>query len=340
MKRPFAALVLAAVLLLAAVPAASAASSELSVNGPSGTVRAGETFEVTVELSSGAVFNSAQFILRFDKNEMECVKAEPGPLLAGALASANPSNRKGAAVAAAWTEPLRGGGVLGTFQFKAKTDLNAPRFVLADVLLTDLEGRELEVSIPEDLRLPGFPDARGHWAEDAIRETAFQGLLAGDADGAFHPEGTVTLREMICLLWRAAGRPEPDPKAGASFQELEGFDAETRNAILWGYGRGLFRGTETDAFSSDAALTRQAAVKLLFSYAGGQTGLESLFFSVYDGTFTDSGQIASWAKPAVYWSVYHEILSGNGQNALRPGEAVTRAQLSAILARALDRGIL
>lgn len=339
MKRACAALVLAAMLLLASVPA-SAAAPALSVSGPAGPVGAGETFEVTVELSSGAVFNAAQFVLRFDRNAMECVKAEPGPLLAGALASANPAGSGRAAVAAAWTEPLRGGGVLGTFEFKAKTDLSVPRFALTDVRLADAEGRELEVSIPGDLRLPSFPDARGHWAEDAIGEAAFQGWLIGDADGAFHPEGTVTLRDMTLLLWRAAGAPRPDGKNGPPPEKLEELDQETREAVLWGYDRGLFRGTETAAFSSGAALTRQAAMRLLFSCAGGQTGTEALFFSVYDGAFSDSGRIASWAKPAVYWGVYHEILTGNSRNGLEPEKPVTRAQLAAVLARCLDRGIL
>lgn len=374
MKRLFTALLLTAALLLSA-PAASAAS--LSVNGPPGSVRAGESFAVTVELEGGEMFCAAQFTLAFDREEMECVEAKPGPLLQGMLSAENPDAPEGAIIAAASAEPVRGGGVLGTFRFTARADLESPRLTLRDVLLGDEDGNELDVSLtirgtapaetpqaPEETEAPeapgtplspepprgtetpetpnaapapDFSDIGGHWAAESIRKAAEKGLLGGYADGTFRPDRPVTRKQMAVILWRMAGKPQP--AAPAPFTDLGGCGQEFRDAIAWGYGKKLFSGTGADTFSPDAALTRQAAMKLLFGAAGGQAGPEALLYATYDGAFADSGQISAWAREAMYWGVYNGVLNGSG-GTLTPRGTVTRAQLSAILTRYLERGEL
>lgn len=374
MKRLFTALLLTAALLLSA-PAASAAS--LSITGPPGSVRAGESFTVTVEMDGGEAFCAAQFTLAFDREEMECVEAKPGPLLAGMLTAENPAAPEGAIIAAASAEPVKGGGVLGTFRFTAKADLESPRLTLRDALLGDEDGNELEVSLdvsvsgpaetpqvpetpqtpeespeapgtpqtPETGRpsletpapAPSFSDIGGHWAAESIRKAAEKGLIGGYADGTFRPDRPVTRKQMAVILWRMAGKPQP--ASAAPFTDLGGCGEEFRNAIAWGYGEKLLSGTGADTFSPDAALTRQAAMKLLFGAAGGQAGPEALLYGTYDGAFADSGQISAWAREAMYWGVYNGVLNGNGQT-LNPRGTVTRAQLSAILTRYLERGEL
>lgn len=376
MKRQFTALLLTAVLLLSA-PAASAAS--LSVTGPPGSVRAGESFTVTVEMDGGESFCAAQFTLAFDREEMECVEARPGPLLEGMLSAENPDAPEGAIIAAASAEPVQGGGVLGTFRFTAKTDLDSPRFTLKDALLGDENGNELDVSLdvsvsapaetpqapgetpeappeapgtpqtpetpqgtetpetPNAAPAPGFSDIEGHWAAESIRKAAERGLIGGYADGTFRPDRPVTRKQMAVILWRMAGKPQPT--APAPFTDLGGCGEEFRSAIAWGYGGKLLSGTGADTFSPDAALTRQAAMKLLFGYSGGQVGPEALLYTTYDGAFADSGRISEWAREAMYWGVYNGILNGSGQT-LNPRGTVTRAQLSAILTRYLERGEL
>lgn len=335
LKHLIAALVLAGAALFCA-PGALAA--ELSVTGPQGPVPAGETFTVSVELSENTGFCAAQFVLSFDDTAMDCTGAASGPLLAGALASGNPGAPKGAVLAAASADPIQGGGVLGNFEFTAKQGLESPRFALTDALLLDGEGGELPLSVSGVSVLPDFPDTAGRADAEDIRKAAARGLLGGYEDGTFRPGESVSRKQMALILWRMAGRPEADQ--ASPFADLADQGDEVRAAAAWACAEGLLSGTGPDTFTPNAVLTRQAAMKLLFGYAGGQAGLETLFYSVYDGAFQDSGQIASWARPAVYWGVYHEIISGDSQDRLGPGEAVTRAQLAVILTRCLDRGIL
>lgn len=378
MKRAIAALALTAVMLLSA-PAASAASLELSVKGPSGSVRAGETFTVTVELSGAAEFCAVQFILAFDQSGLECTEAAIGTILAETLHAENPEAPEGAIIAAVSADPVQtGDGVLGTFHFKAKTDLDSPRMELQDVILADQDGNELDVSVtvgaasdsqtpetktetpekpespetpetptvpenttapeavPAESTAPSFSDTAGHWAADNIRKAAERGLIGGYADGTFRPNQPVTRKQMAVILWRMAEKPQPT--APAPFTDLGSCGEEFRNAIAWGYETKLLSGTSGTTFSPDAALTRQAAMKLLFGAAGGQAGQEALLYTTYDGAYADSAQISVWAREPVYWGVYNGILSGNGQRLLNPRGTVTRAQLAAILTRYLEQG--
>lgn len=182
---------------------------------------------------------------------------------------------------------------------------------------------------------PRFTDTAGTWAEAYINQGAERGLFGGYTDGSFRPGNRLTRAEFIMVLWNLAGRP--DPAGGAPFTDIAGRSANTRSAIAWAYGAGHVSGTTDTTFSPGDALTRQAAMKILFSYTGGVSGSERMFTAVYDGKFTDSGEISAWAKPAVYWGVYHEILNGTTPSTLNPRGTITRAQLAAIMVRYTDK---
>ncbi len=68
-----------------------------------------------------------------------------------------------------------------------------------------------------------------------------------------------------------------------------------------------------------------------YGYSGGQSGMEMMFTETYDDAFTDSGSIASWAKPAVYWAYYHELISGTSSTTITPTGLASRGQLAKIL---------
>ncbi|MDO4802052.1 MAG: S-layer homology domain-containing protein, partial [Prevotellaceae bacterium] len=63
----------------------------------------------------------------------------------------------------------------------------------------------------------------------------------------------------------------------------------------------------------------------------GVSGGEILYTQIYDGGFTDSKIIASWAKPAMYWGYYNKIISGTSATTLGPTGLATRAQIAKIL---------
>ena len=123
----------------------------------------------------------------------------------------------------------------------------------------------------------------------------------------------------------------PAPAGMAPFADITTQSEEFKSAISWAYEKGYVNGTSPDTFEPNASLTREAAMKILFGYAGAQSGMEMMFTGIYDEAFNDSADISAWAKEPMYWGVYKSIISGTGEGQLSPKGTATRAQLAKIL---------
>ncbi len=180
----------------------------------------------------------------------------------------------------------------------------------------------------EDATETGFTDVPPtFWGAKWITEAAKRGLFKGTPDGRFNPDAPISRADYVLVLHRMAG--EPEPQGAAPFSDVPE-DAYYADAVAWAYEKGYVNG-KGDGFAPTDSLTRQEAMKILFGYAGGQSGGELLLTGVYDSGFTDSGEIAAWAKPAMYWAYYKSIISGTSATTLSPTATATRAQLAKIL---------
>ena len=181
-----------------------------------------------------------------------------------------------------------------------------------------------------------FDDTRSHWAREYIQKAVQKGLFKGYSDDTFRPDVNVSRVQFVTVLYRMAGSPAVADTT-TPFTDIASQSAEFRTAIAWGYHNGYVSGSSQTKFSPTAALTREAAMKILYYYAGGQSGMETMFTSVYDASFKDSGKISSWAKAPLYWGVYNEIISGTSKDTLSPQGTATRAQLAKILIGYLEK---
>ena len=187
----------------------------------------------------------------------------------------------------------------------------------------------------EETADPAFTDIAGHWGEASILEAARRGLFNGYPDGRFGPDDNVTRAQFVTVLYRMTGSPETS--AQTPFEDIGTLSAEFRQAIAWAYEKGYVNGKADTVFDPSGFLTRQEALKILFYYSGGQSGMELMLTSTYDEAFSDSDEIAAWAKPAMYWGVYKSIISGTSEDTLSPQGTATRAQLAKILVNYLDK---
>ena len=188
-------------------------------------------------------------------------------------------------------------------------------------------GEEEDVSI---ILPQTFTDVPGsHWASVYIEKAADMGMIRGYSDGSFRPGNQVTRAQFVTMLWRMAGSPESSGKT--PFTDIAGINAEFRSAIAWAYERGYINGRTATTFAPSDTLSRQAAMKVLFLYAGGKSGQEVLFSEIYNDRFTDSAGLADWAKTSLYWAVYNELISGTTATTLGATDAATRGQLAKIL---------
>ena len=186
----------------------------------------------------------------------------------------------------------------------------------------------------EEVKSGSFRDVTStHWAFDSVERAAEMGLVTGYSDGTFRPDTPVTRAQFVLMLWRMCGKPAA--AKAASFA-----DASTswyQDALSWAVEKGYVNGLSDTRFGPDAPITRQQAMAILFRLNGGQSGSEQMLTGVYEQTFTDSGTIASWAKDATWWAVYHELVSGVGGSRIAPEANASRAQIAAILLRYADK---
>lgn len=343
---------------------AHAAGTVLQVDVPDKLPAAGETFEVAISLSGNPGLGAMQFTLVFDDAVLDCTNMKNGEVLKGTLSAKNPNAKDGAKVAAASTREISADGTVVICTFKVLKN-GDPAFALKDVIMNSAEGGRVNFTsnLPESVKptekptqkptqkpeekpeedeeedeseeettvgVPSFFDvSKTHWAFRYVEKAAELGLIGGYSDGTFRPGNQVTRAQFVTMLWRMAGKPVSSGQT--PFTDISGINSEFRKAIAWAYENGYIGGRTATTFAPSDTLTRQAAMKVLFLYSGGRSGQETLFTQIYDDNFTDSGNLSQWAKEAMYWAVYNELISGTTPTTLGATKTATRGQLAKIL---------
>ena len=364
-KKRVVSLLLSLCLSLSLVVPALAAGATLKLKAPDKLPAAGKTFTVEVMLNGNPGINAAQLTLEFDKTVVKCTDAQAGTVLDGMMSAANPDAPDGAMVASAGTETVTANGVMAEFTFEV-LKAGDPDFTISNVIMAKEVGDRIDVTIENQEKepvapKPGRPDSKPDNdkqdtdkpapVEPAKPEQKFSdvpadypnavyllraaelGLINGYADGTFRPGNSVTRGQFAAMFWRMAGSPVAS-KAPA-FKDISK-DLYYYPAVSWAAERGFIKGVTADAFQPDGQITRQQAMAILFRYAGGSSGMETALSGIYDSKFTDSASIAPYAKEAVYWGIYNNILTGHTETTLDPAVPATRAEIATFLVRYLD----
>lgn len=186
----------------------------------------------------------------------------------------------------------------------------------------------------EEVKSGSFRDVTSaHWAFASVERAAEMGLVTGYSDGTFRPDAAVTRAQFVLMLWRMCGKPAAAKAASFADASADWY----QDALSWAVEKGYVNGLSDTRFGPDAPITRQQAMAILFRLNGGQSGTELTLTGSYEQTFADSTTIASWAKDATWWAVYHELVSGVGGSRIAPEANASRAQIAAILLRYADQ---
>ena len=161
-------------------------------------------------------------------------------------------------------------------------------------------------------------------AIDGTADTSFTVLEAETAEPGgsnvvdadlFALDQPCTRAQIIFLLWRAAGSPEP--KAMSSFVDVPA-DAYYAKAVAWAVETGIVAGTSETTFGPDDPCTRAQIIFLLWCAAGSP---EPKAMS----SFVDVPADAYYAK-AVAWAVETGIVTGTSETTFGPDEICICAQ--------------
>jgi len=181
---------------------------------------------------------------------------------------------------------------------------------------------EQKVTTLADKLVP-YQDIKGHWAQRDITFLYNKKIVTGFEDGTFRPSDRVTRVQLAVMLVRAKGLPLGD--AGKDFKDVptafwanKEITAARKAGIIGGYPDGTF--------GPARQVTRQEIAAMMARAFPLETGDESTFKDIDN----------SWAKADIVKLAGAGIIGGYEDNTFRPVRTATRAEISAILARALD----
>lgn len=190
--------------------------------------------------------------------------------------------------------------------------------------------------LPIAANAASFTDVSGHWAETFIAQASERALVEG-YNGLYRPNDSMSRAELVTILWRAVGQPEPQGKA--SFTDLS--QDWYMKPVAWAEENKVVNGVGEGKFDPDGKVTREQLATVLMRLSGESSGMEMMFTSIYDWQYPDSGEISSFAKTAIYWSIYNSIYCGEASTnvgaTLEPKADATRAQIAVMIIRYLDR---
>ena len=161
-----------------------------------------------------------------------------------------------------------------------------------------------------------------HYAK-AVEWAVKNGVTNGKANGLFGSNDPCTRAQIVTLLWRAAGSPEP--KGTVSFVDVSAGSYYAK-AVAWAIENGITGGTGNGLFSPDATCTRAQSAAFLHRAAGSPAVNGSAGFS-------DVAADAYYAR-AVAWAVENGVTNGIGDGLFGPDNSCTRAQIVMFLYRA------
>ena len=173
---------------------------------------------------------------------------------------------------------------------------------------------------------PVFPDVPDDaWYHDAVEWVASNGVMTGQGDGTFAPDGTLQRCEMAQLLWNMAGRPAADAGAMAGFPDYAGGQWYS-DAMAWAFAEGAITGYEDGRLGTSDPVTREQFVTIVWRLEGRPAGEGDL------SAFPDEGDVSEFSREALAWAVSEGIVTGDGGR-LSPAKALSRAEAATMLMR-------
>ena len=162
---------------------------------------------------------------------------------------------------------------------------------------------------------------------DAVKYVYENDIFQGFTDTTFGPDSTMTRGQMVTVLWRMNGSPEP--KADCPFGDVAAA-SPFRKAIAWAAENGLTNGYTATTFVPNQAISRQQFLTILYRYA------QFMGYDVSVGedtnilSYEDVAQVSEAFIPAIQWACGSGVLVAD--KTLTPTAPALRYQVAEFLA--------
>lgn len=174
--------------------------------------------------------------------------------------------------------------------------------------------------------LSSFTDMNGHWSEKYAKILSDKKIINGYEDGSFKPENNVTRAEITKMVVSAFNVTGTNV---ISFADVVA-DSWYSQFVARAAAAGIINGYD-GKFNPNGNITRQDAALIVFRVLDTMNTLPK-----GSATFKDSSIIAPYALDAVKALGSIGVLNGDTNGNFNPSSSITRAEIAAVICRALE----
>ncbi|MBQ7718152.1 MAG: S-layer homology domain-containing protein [Clostridia bacterium] len=165
------------------------------------------------------------------------------------------------------------------------------------------------------------------WYYEAVGYVYSSGLFKGTSPTEFSPSLTMTRAMFITVLYRFAYADTTPASSGYADIPL---DAYYCGPVLWAKENGILDWIEGNAFLPDEPITRQEMFMCMYNYSRSVNFNDADYdFSIAE-QITDLGDVSDAARDAAYWCYSTGVISGYGDNSVKPYSTATRAEVAQV----------
>ena len=184
--------------------------------------------------------------------------------------------------------------------------------------------RDVRDKMLELTTVAGFADVPvGAWYADALEWAKEKGITKGLSEKAFGPHLECSRAQIITMLWRLWCAAQPHIEI--PFKDVPA-DAYYRDAVVWGFDRGIIVGISPDEFAPARPCSRAEIVVMIHRLSAAITP------SPIGLSFEDV-PVDAWYAGAVAWAYKAGVVKGISDDTFDPDAPVKRCEAVALLHR-------
>ncbi|WP_158301928.1 X2-like carbohydrate binding domain-containing protein [Paenibacillus mesophilus] len=188
-----------------------------------------------------------------------------------------------------------------------------------------------------------FKDAETHWAKDTINNMGSRMIVNGVSNGMFNPDQNMTRAEFAAVIVRGLGL-KAESAATSPFKDVKSSDWFS-GAVQTAYANGLIGGFEDGTFRPQESITREQAMVIIakamkITQLQSKQGKSPQEWTPSTSDFTDRAAIADWATASVEDALKAGLVTGRNGSKLAPKDTVTRAEITVLVQRLLQKSQL
>ncbi|MDD6024549.1 MAG: S-layer homology domain-containing protein [Oscillospiraceae bacterium] len=157
-----------------------------------------------------------------------------------------------------------------------------------------------------------------------VRWAVEQKIVFGMDETHFVPKGNCTRAQIVSMLWRLAGKPEPESDA-CPFTDVPQ-EQYYYKAVQWAVENKITAGVTETAFMPNRTCTRAEAVSFLWRFAGRKEA------ELSENPFEDVSEDVYYYG-AVLWGLENKIVYGRTDTRFDPGAVCNRAEIVSFIYR-------